>query len=309
MATPLVGSSGGAVSISLGREFFKMTGSGNDFVFFDARLEGPGWLAAPEAIRELCARGTGVGADGVVFLEPSDTADFGITYFNSDGTRAALCGNASLCTTSLAVDLGLGAAAGLAFDTDAGVIAGRLRGQLPEIDLQPVSRVDPAVDIPLDAGESRIGFAEAGVPHVVVLCDDVDRIELRTRGRELRWNDQFPQGANANFVSRGSTGNWRMRTYERGVEGETLACGTGAVATALLLGVWAVAGADVELESRSGRIVGVRSTRVRSAWRASLRGEGRLVYRGALSAEWSDFAAAARRRGSVSPESKRSWDA
>jgi diaminopimelate epimerase len=298
VATPLVGGAGGSMSIRLGREFFKMTGSGNDFIFFDARVQAPRELAAPEVIRELCARGTGIGADGVVFIEPSTTADFGITYLNSDGTRAALCGNASLCTTSLAVDLGMGPAGGLAFETDAGVIAGRIRGKLPEIDLQPVRHVDSGVDIPLDAGELRIGFAEAGVPHVVVLCRDVDQIELGVRGRSLRWNTRFPQGANANFVSRGSSGNWRMRTYERGVEGETLACGTGAVATALLLGAWGEAGTDVELESRSGRIVGVRSHRERSELHASLRGEGRLVYQGALSREWSGSGAATQPRRS-----------
>jgi len=277
------------MSVRFGREFFKMTGSGNDFIFFDARREGPGSLSGPSAIRELCARGTGIGADGVVFLEPSTIADFAIAYFNSDGTRAALCGNASLCTTSLAVDLGVGAAAGLAFETDAGVIGGRLRGGLPEIDLQPVSRVDPAVDILLEAGELRIGFAEAGVPHVVVLCEDVDLVALGTRGRDLRWDARFPHGANANFVSPGESGSWRMRTYERGVEGETLACGTGAVASALLLRAWGLAGDEVELQSRSGRMVGVRSDRDRSEWRASLRGEGRLVYRGALSAGWSEI--------------------
>ena len=274
------------MSVRYGRQFFKMTGSGNDFVFFDALTEAPGPLATPDEVRELCARGTGVGADGVVFLEPSERADFSISYYNADGSRAALCGNASLCTVRLAVELGIGRPTGLTFVTDSGIIDGRLRDELPEIDLQPVTCVRPVVDVELLAGEQRVGYAEAGVPHVVVVCDDVERADLNGRGRSLRWNSSFPQGANANFVS-GGPDAWRMRTFERGVEGETLACGTGAVATALLLNSWGLAGTGVELETRSGQILGVRMRREPNgaAWQPSLRGEGRIVYRAALALE------------------------
>ena len=105
-----------------GRAFVKMTGSGNDFVFFDARQEAAGELATPRRIAELCARGTGIGADGVVFLEPSAEADFAIRYFNSDGSLASLCGNASLCSTRLAAELGAADPAGMSFVTGAGVL-------------------------------------------------------------------------------------------------------------------------------------------------------------------------------------------
>ena len=272
------------MTVRFGREFFKMTGSGNDFIFFDARHEPPGSLGDADQIRSLCARGTGVGADGVVFVERSTTADFAIQYFNSDGSRAALCGNASLCTVSLAVELGMGDPNGLAFGTDAGVLRARMRGQLPEIDLQPVPAVEPNVAIAREAGEQHLGFATVGVPHVVVLCDDANDVDLDRRGRRLRWDASFAQGANANFVS--SDGDlWRMRTFERGVEGETLACGTGAVATALLLNSWGLAGDDVQIVTRSGCAVGVRIRQSSgSSWATSLRGEGRIVYRAQLAA-------------------------
>jgi diaminopimelate epimerase len=267
-----------------GRDFFKMTGSGNDFVFFDAMAEPVGDLDRPERVRALCARGTGVGADGVVILEPAEDADFRIRYYNSDGSRASLCGNASLCTVRLAVELGIAGEESLAFGTDAGVIQGRIRAGLPEIDLQPVANLRDDTGLARGGDERLVGFVVAGVPHAVVLVGDVEAADVVGRGRELRWDGSFRDGANVNFVS-GPDGRsaWAIRTFERGVEGETLACGTGAVATAVLLSVWGLAGGpEVELATRSGQSVYVRPAGV-AGGRPSLRGEGRLVYRGRLS--------------------------
>src|SRR6185369_7306515 len=103
----------GKAMIRLGRSFYKMSGSGNDFVMIDARDAAPGRLAEPAVIERVCARGTGVGADGIVFLEASPTADIRLTYLNADGSRADLCGNATLCTTRLAVELGVGSPKGM----------------------------------------------------------------------------------------------------------------------------------------------------------------------------------------------------
>lgn len=264
-----------------GREFFKMSGSGNDFVVFDARQEPAGALETPERVQAICAPGTGVGADGVVFLEPSPRADFAMRYFNRDGSLASLCGNAALCITRLASELGAAAPSGMAFESGAGVIQARLRGGVPEIDLQPVSRVQDYFDVPLLAGERRIGFALAGVPHLVVLCDDVELADVAVRGRELRHLPSLAEGANANFVSRIGDG-WAMRTFERGVEGETLACGTGAVASAILLTSWGRAEREVRLRTRSGRVLTVRLAKEGAFWRPSLSGEGRIVFRGCL---------------------------
>ena len=275
------------MTLRLGQPFYKMTGSGNDFVFFDRRAQDQAAaatdpLASPARVAQLCARGTGVGADGVVFLHASAVADFGILYLNSDGSRAALCGNASLCTTRLAVDLGLADPAALSFQTDAGVIRGRIRDGAPEIDLQPPVELQADVGIARLPGEQRIGYARAGVPHVVVLCADASRVDLASRGKALRWHTGFRDGANANFVSRGADG-WRIRTFERGVEGETLACGTGAVATAALLQAWGQVGHSAALRTASGEVLTVESASSSRAT-ASLRGEGRLIFRGELAA-------------------------
>ena len=269
------------------RTFWKMTGSGNDFVFFDAR-DGRGheW-GNPGAIARLCDRRRGVGADGVVLLEPGEgPTAFRMAYFNSDGSRASMCGNAALCSTRLATELGVASGAGFTFDSDAGRVEARIRDGQPEIDLAPlgerVARV-PAVEPAGD--ELRVGFAVAGVPHVVVLCGDVSAVDLVGRGAALRRHPAFGSaGANANFVSRDARGEWAMRTFERGVEGETLACGTGAIASAALIVAWGLAAADsIVLRTGSGLPLGVRFQGTADGGVVpSLRGEGRIVYHGTL---------------------------
>jgi diaminopimelate epimerase len=268
-----------------GRTFYKMTGSGNDFVFFDARDEAPGELETPALIARLCARGTGIGADGVVFLVRSDRADIGIRYYNSDGSTASLCGNATLCTANLAVQIGAVDPNGFRIDTDAGIVQARIVDGLPEFDLPEAAQLTPELAaIPLAAaGERRIGYVTAGIPHVVILVDDIDGVDVVGRGRPIRYDAAFPEGTNVNFVGRGADGGWRIRTYERGVEGETLACGTGTAATAILLRSWGEALADqVVLRTQSGSLLHVNLCRDTGAWLPSLRGEGRLVFRGEL---------------------------
>ncbi|MFN2564278.1 MAG: diaminopimelate epimerase [Gemmatimonadaceae bacterium] len=269
--------------IPAGRTFYKMSGSGNDFVVIDARQEPANGLDRPETVRAVCARGTGVGADGIVFLEPSRTAALRIRYLNSDGSLAALCGNATLCSARLAVELGGADRAGFSIETDAGILPARFAEGYPEIDLEPVSEVvDDDRRVRLERAERRAGFVLAGVPHVVIQVDDVDAVDVVGRGGPIRRDASFRQGANVNFVSPHRDGRWRMRTYERGVEAETLACGTGAVAAAILLNAWGEAGPAVSIETRSGQMLRVRLVRSGSGWRPSLAGGARIVYRGTL---------------------------
>ncbi|HET7584635.1 MAG TPA: diaminopimelate epimerase [Gemmatimonadaceae bacterium] len=304
-----------------GQAFYKMTGSGNDFVIFDVRdpsfdvrdTSGDQAAAArgasggaspalrlgdPAFIQRLCARGTGVGADGVVLLEPASGAPFRMIYFNSDGSRAAMCGNATLCVTALAARLGIGGAARdeadgeLTFESDDGLVRARMRDGRPAVDLRPVRSIREDAEIPAVAGETRIGFADAGVPHLVVLVPDVSQVDVVARGRTLRTHPAVAAagGANVNFVARasraagGGRGSaWRVRTYERGVEGETLACGTGAVASALLLTLWGESSSPVSLTPPSGMTLTVYLEQTADGlWIPTLQGEGRLVYRGEL---------------------------
>jgi diaminopimelate epimerase len=270
------------MSIPHGRKFWKMSGSGNDFLFFDARTDPPGAFSSPEVIDQLCARATGVGADGVVFIQDDVVEAFRIRYFNRDGSLAELCGNASLCSARLATELGVADGAGFRFATDAGAISARFTAGEPEIDLQPVKGLRPDAGLPLGAGERRMGFADTGVPHLVVLVDDVELVDVAARGRQLRFDPSLSEGANVNFVSRESGSLWRMRTYERGVEGETLACGTGTVAAAVLLESWGLSGQRTALRSRSGRILTATVRHEGTEIMPSLTGEARIVFTGEL---------------------------
>ena len=267
--------------IPFGREFYKMSGSGNDFVFVDARKVPPGPLTSPEVIDAICRRGTGIGADGIVFVEASDRATVRLIYLNADGSRADLCGNATLCTARLARELGIASDGdGLTIETDVGVLAARFDKDRPEIDLLPVAEVRPDAGIGLEKGERRMGFVVAGVPHLVIVVDDLDAVDVVGRGRPLRRHSSLKAGANVNFVQPVGDGTFRYRTYERGVEAETLACGTGAVATAVLLTDWGLAKGPVRIRTRSGRELRVRLSGSGSSRTPSLSGEARLVYRG-----------------------------
>ncbi|HEX4470186.1 MAG TPA: diaminopimelate epimerase [Gemmatimonadaceae bacterium] len=268
--------------IEKGRPFYKLTGSGNDFVFVDVRREPAGKLALVDTVRAVCARGQGVGADGIVFFGQGERAPIAIRYLNSDGSVGELCGNATLCAARLATELGIVSAhQDFTIATDSGDVTARFRDGLPEIDLQPVVDVQDCFEAELELNETRLGFALVGVPHLVVLCTDLNQVPVVDRGRRLRHLARLAHGANVNFVSR-STKGWRIRTYERGVEAETLACGTGAVATALLLAAWGEAGDKVELETKSGRSLHVRHHMDGDSHRGSLSGEARIVFVGNL---------------------------
>ena len=263
-----------------------MTGSGNDFVMVDGRITSPEqWT--PEDIRSICARGIGIGADGLVVVAPGSTPDSArMTYFNSDGSRAAMCGNAALCSTRLAALLGL-VPERMRLETDAGTYDSRALAGAERAELHLATVPAPSGPrIALETGESRIGFAIVGVPHVVVVVEDLDAVDLVRRGRALRHDPALgTAGANVNFIAPADRrGAWAMRTYERGIEAETLACGTGAVAAACMLREWRLAELPATIITRTGLPLGVRAERNRDGsynevW---LEGQARLVFRGVL---------------------------
>ena len=255
-----------------------MTGSGNDFVFVDARTESPGFLESAEAIGALCDRRRGVGADGVVFLERDPQHTYSIRYFNRDGSLAEFCGNASLCSVRLAAELGVvQPGERFTFRTSSGPIPGRLGSAGPEVGMPDVADADASFLAGLEPGERRIGFARVGVPHLVVACQDVDAVDVESRGRALRHHPSLQAGANVNFVARRGS-DWTYRTYERGVEEETLACGSGSVAVAAMLMAWDGERDPVTVITRSGAPLTVSF----KDGVPSLAGEGRLVFEGRL---------------------------
>jgi diaminopimelate epimerase len=265
-----------------GRTFYKMSGSGNDFLFDDVSPDAAGELGQPHAIRTMSARATGVGADGVVFLERGHGDRFGIRYYNSDGSLGELCGNATLCALRLATELGIVSRGEVSISTDAGIVRARMADGLPEIDLAPVTDVRPEMPgIERLQRESLLGFARAGVPHIVIVDEDVAMADILGRGSKIRRDPSLRDGANVNFVSEAPDG-WAIRTYERGVEGETLACGTGAVAAGILLTEWGRASSPVALRTRSGKSLEVRAHHDASGWQTSLRGSAEIVFVGEL---------------------------
>lgn len=274
--------------VKRGTVFYKMTGSGNDFVALDGRYVRPEDLSAP-LVRALCDRRFGAGADGVMLLDPAapDGAHFTFHFWNSDGSEGPMCGNGALCATRLATLIELAPGEDeVVFATRAGLHRGRIVSGLPEIALPDCAFPKAVPGVRLEDGEREAHLGTPSVPHLVVLVDDVDRVDVGRRGPPLRRDPALgPGGANVNWVSAVGDGTYRMRTFERGVEGETLACGTGAVACALVLEGQGVARSPARIWTRSGLPLDI-SWRRKSESEVTdmrLRGEGRVVYKGVLS--------------------------
>ncbi|HYJ07161.1 MAG TPA: diaminopimelate epimerase [Chthoniobacterales bacterium] len=213
--------------------FTKMNGAGNDFVLIDNRL-GDLRLAA-EQISKICDRHRGVGADGVLILErAANGADFRMRYYNADGGEAEMCGNGARCFARYASRVA-GPAEKLSFETPAGVIGATLQGELVCLNMSAPKDLKLGITIPLPDQQLSAHFVNSGVPHVVVPVDDLEKADVRGLGSAVRHHDLFaPKGANVNFLKQRGEKAISIRTYERGVEDETLACGTGVVASALI---------------------------------------------------------------------------
>jgi len=268
-----------------GTVVYKMTGSGNDFVMLDGRHTSvERWPAT--RVTALCDRRNGFGGDGLVILTPDAPGRVRMTFWNSDGSRAAMCGNAALCSARLAVFLEMTGPGDLCLLTDAGVVRARAEGSgdAAEINLPDTAVPAQVPGLAAGPGERWLDFGTVGVPHLIVRVDDIERVDLLGRGRALRFEPLLGSaGANVNFVSPSAVGGepWLIRTYERGVEAETLACGTGTVAAALALAVRGEAVLPLRFRTRGGPELLVRATvqggRASDVW---LGGQGRLLFRG-----------------------------
>lgn len=214
--------------------FTKMNGAGNDFVMLDNRSRA--LSLSREQIARLCDRHRGVGADGLLVVEPPATeeAPLRMRYYNRDGGEAEMCGNGARCFARFAQRL---RACGerVAFETMAGLVRAEIEGERVRIALSAPRDLSLGRKLRLSAGEAEVHSVNTGVPHAVLLVDEVERVDVAALGREIRRHAAFaPAGTNANFVQRLEENAIRIRTYERGVEAETLACGTGVAASALI---------------------------------------------------------------------------
>jgi len=212
----------------------KLQGAGNDFVGFSA-ISNPELLQIdkPSLVKALCDRRRGIGADGAICLhQPQNGShDFEMIYYNADGSRGEMCGNGARCAVRFASLQGV-IGEQTVFNTDAGEYRGALIGDEIEISFPPVNATPRKLEIDLDGKRIDGDFITVGVPHYVVWSESHNDLNIQSLGSALRYHPEFEKGTNVNFAEE-RDGILYVRTYERGVEEETLACGTGAVATAL----------------------------------------------------------------------------
>ncbi|MDR1304772.1 MAG: diaminopimelate epimerase [Verrucomicrobiales bacterium] len=268
--------------------FWKMNGAGNDFVCLDNRDRQ--LRLSRRQIARLCCRQFGVGADGVLALEPARTADcdFRMRYYNADGGEAAMCGNGARCFARFAQQVTGSAARQLRFDTGAGPVGAEFFGRQVRVELTAPRdlRLDEKIQTP--AGALTVSSLNTGVPHAVVIVSDTEKIDVPQTGAVLRWHRRFqPQGVNVNFAQVLAPGQIQVRTYERGVEAETLACGTGVTATALVAAAKFGWRSPVTVSVRSGAklrvLFTVSGSGVGAAFtRVKLHGPAEFTFKGEL---------------------------
>lgn len=245
--------------------FWKMSGSGNDFILIDNRSGIVPHDGIAPFIKKVSARGLSVGADGLILIEPSQKADFAWRYYNADGGEAEMCGNGSRCAARFALLNGIVSSSRMRFETLAGMIDAEVNGERARVKLTPPSDLRLGLKFKLEGKDYLGHFLNTGVPHLVIPVDDVEAVDVVALGRAGRYHSLFaPKGTNVNFVSDNRSPHAsrlapyvQIRTYERGVEGETLACGTGAVAAALILGALKKVGSPVSLMTRGGILLNV----------------------------------------------------
>lgn len=214
--------------------FWKMNGAGNDFVVVDNREQS--LSLGREEIARLCQRQRGVGADGLLAVEPAEQgADYRMRYYNADGGEAEMCGNGARCFAQFVNRLNGNTLDKVSFETMAGVIHADLLGDAVRIDLGAPKNLRMGAVLGVNGEEREVHSVNTGVPHAVVVVDDLENVDVRSLGSAIRHHDHFaPAGTNVNFMQVVSPGHIAIRTYERGVEDETLACGTGMVACSIV---------------------------------------------------------------------------
>ena len=264
--------------------FDKMEGAGNDFVLIDNR-DGvvPDGMKL-DLVRNHCRRSFGIGADGMIFIEKDRELDFAWDFYNSDGSRAEMCGNGARCAARFAAKIGAAAGSGAVFRTLAGVIRSEFTPLGVRVGLADVVLPVKSESVEAGGGGVELWFLNSGVPHAVVLADDLEAADVRRLGGEIRRHPRFaPAGTNVNFISVRDDGRLAIRTYERGVEDETLACGTGCVASSLAAGRFLGLSSPVVLETRGGGELVVHfSLSGEKAVNVSLEGGARLVFSGVV---------------------------
>ena len=262
--------------------FTKMNGAGNDFVMLDNRT-GDIHLS-PQQISKICDRHSGVGADGILLLEkPADGGDFRMRYYNRDGGEAEMCGNGARCFARFANRV-TGVNGPITFETPAGLIAAELEGEAVTLKMSDPTDLRLNVNLQLEGEDTTVHFINTGVPHVVVPVARMDMVNVAARGPAIRYHEMFlPKGANANFLEKRGPQRIAIRTYERGVEAETLACGTGVVASALVFATMEKARGPISVRVQGGSELTVDFEKSSDRFKnVSLTGPAEFVFEGEI---------------------------
>jgi len=259
--------------------FIKMSGSGNDFILVDHRDPFLKEDRLKEFIRKACRRRISVGADGLILIERSQQADFKWRYFNADGGEAEMCGNGGRCAARFAYLKGI-AGPSLKFETLAGIISAQVDGKRVKLEMTKPFGLKLDETLLIDGKKQIFSSINTGVPHAVLFVEDVEGLDIVQIGRALRYHSHFsPSGTNANFIRLEKGSQLSIRTYERGVEDETLACGTGAVAAALVAAFKGLVKSPVSIKTRGGEVLSVHfEIEGREVKRVFFEGDVHIIY-------------------------------
>ena len=264
-------------------QFTTMNGAGNDFVMVDNRdLR---YALDKAAIARLCDRHRGVGGDGLIAVEPAaNGADFKMRYYNADGGEAEMCGNGARCFARFASQVARKSGR-ITFETLAGVIGAELIGDEVRLSMSAPHSLALGTELAVDGEKLKVHALNTGVPHAIVFVEDLEKTDIMRLGRALRYHEHFaPKGTNANFIGELPGGAIAIRTYERGVEGETQACGTGVTAAALIFARLTGAASPVSVRVRGGETLSVGFAVDGENWKAvTLTGPAEFVFEGTTS--------------------------
>ncbi len=263
--------------------FTKVVASGNDFVV----IESPASNNLKNLARRVCNRKLGAGADGMLLLESSRIADIRMRIFNTDGSEAEMCGNGARCAAlyiSRRPAMSGSAQKNIKIETKAGIIDSEVSDNDVKIKLTDPADIKLDISIKVNNRDLAVNFINTGVPHTVVFVEGLDKIDVFNLGREIRYNKKFtPAGTNVDFIEVLGNDSIAVRTYERGVEDETLACGTGVVASALVMSyeLGARSPEQIKAHTKSGEVLKVYFERVGSSFENIwLEGKAGIIYKG-----------------------------
>lgn len=264
-------------------EFTKFAAAGNDFVLIDPARSRPPAAALPQLARAICDRKFGAGADGLLVVERSSKAKAKMRIFNSDGSEAEMCGNGARCFAHyLSSKMGKNPAQ-FSFETLAGLIKANVRGSIVKVQLTDPRGLKEDMVVDVFGRTLSVNFVDTGVPHAVIFVQGLAALDVNTLGRAVRFHPKFaPKGTNVDFVEAEAPDRIQVRTYERGVEAETLACGTGSVASALITARKTVSNVTkINVQTAGGEVLGVffrkKADSFSDVW---LEGEVRVPYKG-----------------------------